>query len=247
MILAEDAIDEIKNVRLFSSLNSILPLNIIKSYSFDEYKINDYYRTIYTMDRVFGKTLSDHITNNINSYHILSYFLQCIYVILYSNLQGIFHNDLKGNNIMIETKLTSNYSLSCIDINNYNISLIFKDDINLIKLVDYGSCKKTNNNVIPIEIYQIMNIFNNIISDLDFQYKDIVLEIINKFNIYNDELIEHGFPTWIKQCINIISKSRFDNLPIFDNSYKDKLISVLSDISIILKNNFPNINIIISN
>jgi len=244
IMFIENAISEPLNVKTFSQLNHNLPLNIINSYSFYKYKFNNYYRNVYTMDRIFGTILQTFINNNNNPENILSCFLQCIYVVLYSNLEGLFHNDLKGNNIMVNDS-TSEFEQNCLKIGSYNIKFRYKNT-NIIKLVDYASSKKINNKIIPIEVYQIVNIFNYLLSDINFDNKEIILDIINKFDIYNDILIKYKFPIWIRQCISLVTETRFKKLPKLNIHYENQLIYIIFELSVILKKYYPNININIS-
>jgi len=198
------------------------------------------------MDKVNGVTLNKYI-ESFNPKIILSCFLQCIYVITHANLNGLFHNDLKDNNLMIETNQVSKLELTGLEFGNTNIQLTL-NNINCVKFIDYSCCKKTKNKFpLPIEIYQLYQIFNNMLSNKEFENKEKIMQIINEFNIYHDELVRLEIPSWVCNCVNNLKLDTFKDISTLNTEYITQLVNIFTNVSSLINDLDYNININITN
>ena len=97
---------EPKNMYNYMRLKTVFPDNIISIYKHFRCRNIDHYQDNYIMERVFGTTLKNYIDKfedvDLFQLNIISLYLQCIYITMYSNLIGLFHNDIKSNNIMVD-------------------------------------------------------------------------------------------------------------------------------------------------
>lgn len=156
------------------------------------------------LERVFGEILCKYDNlNDIDDLELI--FIQLVFITINMNMIGVFHNDIKSTNIMIEKTNVLEVELSLIKgiekILNTNIKINLKSKKSyfpLVKFVDYSFSyvntenERTENILIknerrenieyflPIEIFHIINMFNVM--------KFTRIERLNKLKKFRDEL-----------------------------------------------------------
>ena len=122
-----DIINENNNNIKYSELIHIFPLHILSSNHLEECLTNPIVKTdlesesiasiaktdenidifsqkitnIYTMEKITGVTLDTFIQNMTDENELDYIIIQLFYILLYANINGYYHNDLKANNIII--------------------------------------------------------------------------------------------------------------------------------------------------
>jgi hypothetical protein len=232
--------NEILNIKSYSDFSTqYYPNNFIKCYDTendcaycsnsstnssdsndDEFLINQI-----ILEKVFGDTLNKYKSD---SEDIKLIFIQLLFIITNMNMMGAFHNDLKMENMMIEKKEINELILEFIidvkdtlkmDFNGINLKSK-KSYFPVVRLIDYSFSYvykgKINDKFFPIEIFNVLELFNNIIKE-----KDIFYENINKLYI---ELFKNK---------EMLGKILIKKKNICENN---KLLSLDSDLKLIIKN-----------
>jgi serine/threonine protein kinase len=244
----EDLNDELNKNNIFSEIHKIFPDNIVNFYKDEsqyckkipsEYKIAEL-----IFDKINGVCLYTHLSvkleqqeiaidKNKQHHDIVLLIAQLLYVLCYSNINGVFHNDLNSGNIMVynsnNTKPTYN-QLYILDPDNKITLNINADDNNedempIPILIDFTFSRQSDRNKIPVEMAIIMSTIDKIIvrskKTLYPKTKDFIDRI-------NDEL------KWMNITEDIqfpLSQHFYDSLPTLNKSNE-----------ILLKNLFEYIN-----
>lgn len=159
-----------------SNLISLLPQNIVNVENVLFHKSSDHniIHIEYLIDHVDGITLLSFLETCFDREIILKIFLQLIIILIKMNTNGFVHNDIKLDNMMI-TKDISDINFEII-INKKKMIIEMKDTY-IVKLIDYDFLLDLKKNIIPIEIYVLIELFRqkNIIPDII----DHIIKIIN--------------------------------------------------------------------
>ena len=143
----DKAINEVENTTKYAKLSYVFPLNIMYIDSAErcmkQYDQHSFVANKFIIEKIDGKTLYDSIVD-MNETEIIYCLLQLIYVTLYANLHGYFHNDLSCSNIMLcYNNDVNNLWLDQLVINNklilfnFNKKQIIKN-IPIVKLIDFS-------------------------------------------------------------------------------------------------------------
>lgn len=224
--LISDVANEPDNVKHFSSLYEQFPKNILRLHDYFTCKNNNYYQHNYVMDRVTGCTLNDYIKYvTINTSDQCAILVQVLYIILYANLSGLYHNDITSKNTMIDHD-KSDLTLDCLILGKNKITVEFKN-IHIIKIIDYGLCRNTHKvQMFPIELYQVVNMFNNLFPENDMMLNNIFQYIYS----YADELIDLNKTTWGPTCTNVSSNDFYENIKSLNDIDVINLIELLTNL-----------------
>lgn len=156
------ALCECDNIKLYCSLYKYFPYNIIRMYSHKKYYKEPYFNNVYIMDRVFGTTLDNYIKSEKNLCNIYNIIIQILYITLYTGNIGIFHGDLKADNIMIENSELSSINYNCIDF----LEITLKGhNIPIVKMVDYSLAVKTKKERMPLEFNTAIYMLCDLLSE----------------------------------------------------------------------------------
>ena len=168
-------INEISNSLKFNELSNIFPHNVMKIYESNECKnsnSNDIFN-LFVIEKVRGITLNEYI--NILDLNqgddvtlFISLLLQSIYVIMYANKNGYYHNDIKMDNLMVyELQDLDSVTLNNLVIDNHQIVLTInkiKNKLILIKFIDFGQSQYVESSDSLHEVYlTTMTFFNAIL------------------------------------------------------------------------------------
>jgi hypothetical protein len=198
------SINEVRSSLLFSKLNKVFPHNIMKIFNSEQckYDNNVYFSNAFIIENVRGITF-DKLFENISlvSDHnfMLICTLQLLYVTLYANINGYYHNDLKFNNIIIDINsgifelyydtITINQKKIILHIKNKFSSSLF---VPIVKLIDFGtSLHYKSDKIIIGETFHII---------------DKIINKLAQLNIHNDYLLK------IKQLLNQLITDDLDDL-----------------------------------
>ena len=213
--LLDDVEMEPQNMFKFSELNSLFPNNILKIYSHSRSKSFQYYQDNYIMDRIYGTDLTDYPIDHSNDLcfegNVISLFIQSIYVMAYSNINGYFHNDLKGNNLMVSSESIQALRYKELILGEYRILIdIFGKHINIIKVVDYGNSKNIKKkNLVPIEISTLCSVFKLCFKDY---VSDEIYNLFNIFDVYIQEACDCGITTWMRNNVSLSTIDMYESL-----------------------------------
>lgn len=138
---------------------------------------------IYIMDKITGVTLDIFIQNmtDENKNELDYIIIQLFYILLYANINGYYHNDLKCNNIIIY--YNNIHEITYNQLFNYNITIRSESakGIPVVKLIDFFSSTFIN----PIrEIYYITDLIS-ILSNIEDVLKSYLtsLRLESKYNL----------------------------------------------------------------
>ena len=149
---------------------------------------------MYIMDKITGVTLDTFIQNmtDENKNELDYIIIQLFYILLYANINGYYHNDLKCNNIIIY--YNNIHEITYNQLFNYNITIRSESPkgkslgIPVVKLIDFFSSTFIN----PIrEVYYItdlISILSNIEDVLNIEIKskyNFILLLLEKLNTEN--------------------------------------------------------------
>lgn len=170
--LIDDSHEEPENIERFSlSLYKLFPHNIITVDKYFKCQHESYFKHGYVMNRIVGKIIDKYIEHDTPYSYIVSLYFQLMYVILYANMNGIFHNDIKADNIMIEIDSIDKIELTGIKLDNKPFDIIIdniKRKLPVVKLIDYGLSRYTDKtNQIPIEVNQVAEVFHSLMKKVD--------------------------------------------------------------------------------
>lgn len=215
-----DLQQEPSSIHSFSTLKTIFPNNIIELFDHFPCKNKKYYQNNFIMERVYGIVLSKLVDTDIDLTDVIALFFQAYYIIIYANMNGLFHNDLKWENLMVSNE-RYDITLEGLILDGTSISIQFKDAL-ILKFIDYAfarEIKKTN--LIPIETISIVNIFSSIIDSCkldetnaydttsDENYETCILK---DFDIFTQDLLKLDLASWNKRCINVSPHSLYHEM-----------------------------------
>lgn len=128
--------NETKNNQVFSKLREVFPQHFINIEVIEELCIASGKRqNVYKMDYVQGTLLNNFISDsNTDDLMLKNIIKQIVYVLIYMNVHGYYHNDIKLDNIMIENITPTNLSY-----NQFDIQLELNEVKNIFKLIDYST------------------------------------------------------------------------------------------------------------
>ena len=230
--LLNDVEMEPQNMFRFSELNYIFPHNFVRVYSHSRSKSLPYYQDNYIMDRIYGFDLVDYVNKSKDPFFedtIMSLFMQGVYIIAYSNMNGYFHNDIKGNNIMVsssEYKDVLHYKE--LIIGKYQILMdIFGSRKKVLKLVDYGNSKYTSKkNLIPIEIATLCTVFKSCFKDY---ISNDMYQVFKKFDIYTQEACDSEIITWTRNNVSLSTLEMYETISPINEKNIDVLINCFEE------------------
>lgn len=124
-----------------------------------------------TMDRINGERLDVYLKNlkkpeneQNEDYFKKIICLQLLYVVVYLNINGVYHNDLWGANIMIE--MGNKLILDFLTLNNRKINIVYdgKDDIPIVKIIDFDITRlyEGKEKTFPKEHFVVDHIYNDL-------------------------------------------------------------------------------------
>jgi len=225
MDMYDDIKNEDKNVLKYVKLKKIFPDNFIELHSIFKTRNSIYYQNNYIYEKIDGNTLKYAIENKImNDKELNLFFSQLIYIITYSNINKLFHNDIKSNNIMYK-KVNKIIKYDNLLIDKYKCKLkIEMSDYFTPVLIDYDISKQTEKyNQYPVELINIIIILSTIKNNL-------LLELLTNF--FDNKLLNE-----LDICIfgdnknTVKTQKYYDNIPIMKDIDKIKLINMFKEIS----------------
>lgn len=224
------ALNELSSLTTYHELIYIYPQHImdIKYPNSCKNPRNEIF-SYYQIEKINGITLNNYLesVNESNDNELFLILLQLIYVLIYTNINNYYHNDIKLDNIMV-------YDSVDIQTLTYNqiesIVMNFKCK-KLFKIIDYSNSVKIDGgdkSIYLIDIYLLLKIINEKIIDTKkyFLFKsraliNLVLESIipNNYNTYREyklldkeEIRLHGIIVRlndIKKMFKKINKLKF--------------------------------------
>jgi hypothetical protein len=175
--------NENNNTLKYSELHDIFPNNIMKVYNTTQCKITGekYYYNNQYIEKIDGILLKTFLENNNDDTKKLQIMFQLFYILIYANMHGYYHNDLKFDNIILkECNKTVIYDNIITDKNKISLSL--KNNFYYACLIDFSYSIYAPTNKIGmyniIEAIHLLNLFKNY-----FTNNKKIIELIN--NIKN--------------------------------------------------------------
>jgi len=217
--LISDIEGESDSVKNFCSYKSIFPENIITCHGIYKrpFKIGDCdaYKYYMIFDKVDGVDL--YKFNPSDYKDILKLYIQAIYVIMYLNKNGVYHNDISSKNLMVGNKKEV-INLKGLLLGNQEIK--FKFESYPLIFIDYGFSRNTKcSHKSPIEVNSIGIIFDSFSQEYP-EFK----EIIREFNIFDEEMISKGISPIFTEDLNNSPISLFKSLSPFSIESQETLI-----------------------
>ena len=226
--------EEPSNMKLFSELNDKFTENVLKvRYHSKTRTDNNYFQHNYAMDKVNGKTLNSYINAKTEDYTIISLFLQALYVTLYANLNGIFHNDIKSNNFMVCHDNAKDLKYNSIIFDKSRFIMYIKNNgvfSPILKFIDYGLSVKINIKIIPIEVNEIVEIFETLLTHCKHPQKDKLITLMKIMHIDAD----------VHRCRCLIKES-FEKMEKLTNEHINDIKLKLSLLYNAIKKNYESI------
>lgn len=181
----------------------------------------------YIIPFVDGEDLYTFFIKNVYTYNnLLGIIFQLLYLTMYLNLNGIYHNDIHRKNILI-CKNTEIIKLHGLVLNKKEININLNCDF-LVVLIDFELAIVTHNFVIPIDFIQSLNMFKN-----DSKINKMLSTsssfnlIINNINKIYDEYREEEY--------RIYEINELNKLPIFNEEHELLVIEIFDTIVLMLK------------
>lgn len=181
----------------------------------------------YIIPFVDGEDLYTFFMKNVYTYNnLLGIIFQLLYLTMYLNLNGIYHNDIHRKNILI-CKNTEIIKLHGLVLNKKEININLNCDF-LVVLIDFELAIVTHNFVIPIDFIQSLNMFKN-----DSKINKMLSTsssfnlIINNINKIYDEYREEEY--------RIYEINELNKLPIFNEEHELLVIEIFDTIVLMLK------------
>lgn len=173
--LLDDSHEEPYNIEKFSSsLYKLFPHNILTVEKYFKCQHESYFKHGYVMNRIIGQIVDKYIEQSTPYSYIVSLYFQLMYIILYANMNGIFHNDIKEDNIMIEIETVDKIELTGVTLDNKPLDIVInniKGKLPVLKLIDYGLARYTNKtNQLPIELNQVAEVFHSLLKKVNHKY-----------------------------------------------------------------------------
>jgi len=225
MDMYDDIKNEDKNVLNYVKLKKIFPDNFIELHGMFKTRNNIYYQNNYIYEKIDGNTLKYAIENKImNDKELNLFFSQLIYIITYSNINKLFHNDIKSDNIMYK-KVNNIIKYDNLLIDKYKCNLeIEMTEYFTPVLIDYDISKQTEKyNQYPVELINIIIILSTL-------KNNPLLELLTGF--FDDKLLNE-----LDICIfgdnknTVKTQKYYDNIPIMKDIDKIKLINMFKEIN----------------
>jgi serine/threonine protein kinase len=236
--LIDDSINEPINIQYFSSLYNIFPNNTIQLHDHFKSKNDKIYQNNFIMDKVEGMTLDTYFNQpNIDPMDVISMFLQSIYIILYANTTGIFHNDLKSNNIMVN--INNNINIMDVLILHNNIITLETSNINAI-FIDYSISRKTTNSITPLEYHQVSHIYKSLVTNNKYMsdnMTELLLIIISCLDNFQEEISNNMEYLNSLTEVRVISPTNYEKISVLTPKTSNKIIDGLRHIQQILYDN----------
>jgi serine/threonine protein kinase len=181
----------------------------------------------YTIPFVSGIDLYKFLMDNEYSYdNLVGIIVQLLYVTMYLNLNGIYHNDIHRKNILICKNLRK-INLRGLKINTKTIDIDLDCDY-LVVVIDFELAIVTTNIVIPIDFIQGFNMFKNDASINKMLCTNSSFSIMfNAINKIHDEYREEGN--------RIYEINELNKLPIFDEGLGLLVIEIFDILVFILE------------
>jgi serine/threonine protein kinase len=226
-----DLNNEIVQNDIFSALNEIFPKNIVKFYknksqycktSHDTNNITEK-ATELIFNKIEGMTLHEYLKTIPSYYDVILLVIQLLYILCYSNIQGIFHNDLNSGNIIVST-IYNNNKLDGIKLGGIDILYNLEDNnfIPVPVLIDFTFSKKIiDKNKIPVEMSIIMETIDNILKQESIDLGSSTNTFLQTVIDYTTEL----FP--LPQGRDLVASiSFYKDLPILEKNKQDLLLEL---------------------
>jgi serine/threonine protein kinase len=178
------ALDEISNSTKFNELAEIFPHNVMKIYESKQCKNSDSkLLNLFVIEKIKGVILKDFleqldVIQQDNQNLFISILLQSVYVLLYANKHGYYHNDIKTDNLMVyEIENTDNITLDNLILDNKKVVLTINkinNKLYVVKLIDFGISKYQTElsqvNSTIHEVYLIIILFfNNLLKKTNYK------------------------------------------------------------------------------
>jgi len=164
--LIEKSLNEAKSAEHYSQiLKSLYPQHFvdIKHLHTCKYHPDTDFSNFFKMEKVDGITMENFVeSTEISDNTLCKLILQMLYILIHSNSLGLYHNDLKLNNIMVYMTGHPNIVYDQMD----GIKLEILNPNYLFKLIDYSDVlivEQTNSNEIKlIDIIKFVSLIKNI-------------------------------------------------------------------------------------
>jgi serine/threonine protein kinase len=225
MNMYEDIKNEERNVLNYVKLKKIFPNNFIELHDIFKTRNSIYYQNNYIYEKIDGNTLKYAIENKImNDKEVNLFFSQLIYIITYSNINKLFHNDIKSDNIMYK-RVNNIIKYDNLLIDKYKCKLkIEMSDYFTPVLIDYDISKQTEKyNQYPVELINIIIILTTI-------KNNSLLEILTNF--FDNKLLNELDICIFGDNMNTVKTQKYyDNIQVMKDEDKIKLINMFKEIN----------------
>ena len=175
--------NENKNSAMYAELKKQFPDNIMDVYETSQCtddNTNYYYNHQY-IEKIEGITLKEYIKTASESL-IVKIMFQLFYILIYANMHGYYHNDIKFNNLILKNNTEETIIHNQIIINNHTINLEIKNMNYTPVFIDFSNSVFINQTEINqyniIEAVMILDKFKPHISNI--QLRKLIETIIKE-------------------------------------------------------------------
>jgi serine/threonine protein kinase len=190
--------NEERNHRKMNEIQQFFPKSLMRYYGTynckgQEYKEEDPKFKRYTiLEYIKGISLRKYLMGNISQDHRVSIMIQLISLLVHMNLQGVYHNDLTFDNIMIREDL--DYFSTHLILDGSKIKYKTTKLVPIVVLIDYGELVIMDRDEhLPLEIRRLIQNLDESkkFNDLKYTYQEIQAKIKDNIFMKGDVTSKH--------------------------------------------------------